>query len=135
MKRLNGTFVIRSDDIRNRAMSSVGDLPIAEQPWEVTIKEHKSKRSLEQNALMWSLLGELSDQVEWYGHRLTPEEWKDVMTASLHKQRAVPGLDGGFVILGRSTSQMKVGEMTDLIDLILAFGHQKDVKFREPETV
>lgn len=135
MKRLNGTFVIRSDDIRNRAMSFVGELPISETPWEVTIKEHKSKRTIEQNNLMWALLEEVSTQVDWYGQKLSREDWKDIFSASLKQQRVVPGLEGGFVILGAKTSKMKIGEMTAMIDLILAFGHQKDVKFREPETV
>ena len=51
-------------------------------------------RTLDQNSRLWAMLTELSRQVEWYGQRLRPEEWKDVMTAALKKQRAVPGIDG-----------------------------------------
>jgi len=87
-------------------------------------------RSLKQNARFWAMLGEISEQVDWYGRKLTPEEWKHVFTASLKKQDVVLGLDGGFVVLGQSTSNMSVAEMTELIELCTAFGTQQGVKFR-----
>lgn len=91
-------------------------------------------RSLAQNARLWSLLTDLAEQVNWYQQRLTAEEWKDVLSASLKKQRAVPGIDGGFVILGQRTSKMTVAEMTELQDLIEAFGAERGVAFRVHES-
>jgi hypothetical protein len=42
----------------------------------------------------------------------------------------VPNIDGnGFVSLGRSSSDLSVGEMSDLIELILMFGAKHNVKF------
>ena len=86
-------------------------------------------RSLEQNARLWCLLDEISDQVDWYGRKLTPEEWKHVFTAALKKQDVVPGLDGGFVVLGQSTSKMTKAEMCDLMELMNAFGAERNVKW------
>lgn len=91
-------------------------------------------RSIAQNSRMWSMLADLSKQVDWYGQKLTDEEWKDVLSASLKKQRAVPGIDGGFVILGQRTSKMTVAEMVELQDLIEAFGAQRGVAFRVHES-
>ena len=88
-----------------------------------------STRSLEQNARLWSLLTDISRQVDWYGRHLTPHEWKNVFTASLKKQDVVPGIDGGFVVLGVSTSQMTKAEMCDLQTLIEAFGAEREVRF------
>ena len=88
-------------------------------------------RTLDQNSRLWAMLTELSRQVEWYGQRLQPEEWKDVMTAALKKQRAVPGIDGGFVVLGSSTRRMTKQEHGELQDLIEAFGAQRGVKFKD----
>jgi hypothetical protein len=90
-----------------------------------------ARRSTEQNAKLWAMLNEVAEQVEWYGQRLTPEEWKHVFTASLKKQRVVPGLDGGFVVLGLSTSRMSKAELSELLELILAFGAQRGVEFKE----
>ena len=86
-------------------------------------------RSTDQNRLMWRLLTDVSDQVDWYGEKLSPEDWKHVISASLRKQRAVPGIDGGFVVLGLSTSKMTKAELGDMITLIEAFGAEKGVKF------
>lgn len=89
----------------------------------------QEKRSQEQNALMWSVLTDLSKQVPWHGEKLTKEEYKDLLTAGLKKQRAIPGIDGGFVVLGTSTSKMTKQEMTDLITLAHAFGDERCVKW------
>ena len=88
-----------------------------------------STRSLEQNSRLWAMLTEISRQVDWYGRKLTPDEWKHVFTASLKKQDVVPGLDGGFVVLGMSTSKMTRAEMCDLQTLMEAFGAERGVRF------
>lgn len=94
----------------------------------VTVK--KQTRSTAQNALMWAMLEEISQQVEWYGNWLTPEEWKDVMSAGLKRTKVVPGIDGGMVICGQSTSKMTIAEMCELQELMEAFGVQHDVQFK-----
>lgn len=88
-------------------------------------------RSLDQNARLWAMLTDISKSVDWYGRKLLPEEWKHVFSASLKKQDVVPGLDGGFVVLGQSTSRMTVREMSDLMELMSAFGAEHDVRFSE----
>ena len=78
------------------------------------------------------MLTDLSKQIVWYGEKLTKEEWKDVMTAGLTKQRAVPGIDGGFVMLGVSTSKQSKEWLGQLIELIYAFGSERGVQWSEP---
>lgn len=98
----------------------------------LTIEIKKSTRSIEQNSRLWALLSDVSKQVDWYGRKLSPEEWKHVFTAALKKQDVVPGIDGGFVVMALSTSKMTKGEMTELQDLIEAFGAQHGVRFAAP---
>ena len=88
-------------------------------------------RSLEQNAKMWACLTDISKQVNWYGQKLSPDDWKHVLSASLRKQRAVPGIDGGFVVVGLSTSQMTIAEMSEMIELAHAFGADQGVTFHD----
>lgn len=98
------------------------------------VEFRKARRSGDQNALMWSRLGELSRQVVWYGQKLSPDDWKDVMTASLRKARVVPGLDAGsFVPLGMRTSDMTKAEMSDLLELMSAFAAEHGVTFADTE--
>lgn len=89
-------------------------------------------RSLEQNAKLWALLGDISASVIWHGRKLDAESWKHVFTSSLKRMDVVPNLEGtGFVALGLSTSKMTKKELAELIELIEAFGAQHAVKFRE----
>lgn len=105
-------------------------------PAGTTVEFRAPRRTTDQNALMWSLLGQISKQVDWYGQKLTSEDWKDVLTASLRRTRVVPGIDvGTFVPLGMRTSQMTKEEISDLLELIYAFGAERGVKFRELELV
>ena len=88
-------------------------------------------RTIQQNDLMWALLTEISNQVVWHGQKLTPENWKDVLTAALKRQSVVPGIDGGFVVLGQRTSKMSVKELNEVIELAYAFGAQNGVVLNE----
>jgi hypothetical protein len=84
-------------------------------------------RSNEQNKRLWAMLTDISRQVDWYGQKLSPEDWKHMFTASLKKTRAVPGIDGGIVVLGQSTSKMTKAEMCELQELMSAFAAERGV--------
>ena len=101
---------------------------------KMTIELKDEARSSEQNRLMWSCLSDLSKQVVWYSETLTKEDYKIMLTACLKKQRTVPGIEGGFVVLGASTSKMTKQEMTDLITLCHAFGDERGVKWSPTST-
>ena len=95
----------------------------------LTLEIRPEKRSDAQNRRLWAMLADISAQVDWYGHKLTADEWKDVFSASLKRTKVVPGLDGGFVVCGQSTSKMTKAEMCELQELMEAFGADKGVKF------
>jgi len=101
----------------------------APEGYVVTIKPQT--RTLEQNAKLWPMLQDVSRQVDWHGQKLTDEEWKDVFSAALKRQKAVPGIDGGFVVCGQRTSKMSKAEFAEMIELIYAFGAQHGVKWSE----
>ena len=86
-------------------------------------------RSQAQNRRLWAMLRDVARQVVWHGKKLADTEWKDVFTAALKRQRVVPGIDGGFVVLGTSTRVMSVSDMGELMTLMEAFGAQQDVRF------
>lgn len=116
-------YKIVSDQVRQHI---IGCIRAAEFGKVVIVQD--PTRTLEQNARMWAQLADIAKQVDWYGNRLTSEEWKDVFSAALKKQKAVPGLDGGFVVCGQRTSKMTVAEMGDLIELMNAFCAERGVK-------
>lgn len=90
-------------------------------------------RSLAQNDRLWPMLRAIAHQVIWHGQRLNEWEWKDIFSAAMQRQKVVPGLEGGFVVLGTHTSRMTTEEMSDLQELIAAFGAEHGVEFDERE--
>lgn len=102
--------------------------------WKLLLTPVKSTRSLQANACMWAHLTDISRQVVWYGNKLDPSEWKDVISAGLKKQKIVPDIFGtGFVSIGARTSKMSIKEMSDMIELSLSFGIEHGVKFMAPK--
>ena len=105
---------------------------ITQAPAGTRVEFRHSKRTLPQNARLWAALTDIAQQVEWYGQKLTPDDWKDVFTASLRRARVVPGLDAGtFVPLGMRTSDMTKQEFSDLLELINAFATERGVRFHD----
>ncbi|MCA3504762.1 MAG: recombination protein NinB [Rhodobacter sp.] len=107
----------------------------AKAPWGTRVTFQEAKRTTDQNARMWAMLTEVARQVEWDGLKLSADDWKLIFMAALKQElRMVRNLDGtGFVQLGRSSSDLSVAEMGDLMDLIAAFGAREGVTFAEPE--
>ncbi len=98
------------------------------------------KRSTDQNAAFWAMLGDLSDQLRWGGQKLSAEDFKLVMLDALRRERRdemriVPSFDRtGFVnISPTSSSDLTHEEMRDLLTIIRAFGDQHGIVWSEPK--
>lgn len=124
------TYLIRDNRIRQNCIEAIQNLPTnTDRPLQIIIQE--DTRSLAQNRMLWACLRDVSQQVVWYGKKLDSDSWKNIFSASLKGQETVPGINGGFVVLGQSTSKMRVSEMRDLIELIHAFGAEHNVRFSD----
>ncbi|UIL51544.1 recombination protein NinB [Pantoea agglomerans] len=128
-------YLLRDNNIRQNCISAIQQLPASQdKPFEIVIQERK--RTTDQNRRMWPLLHDLSRQVEWYGQKYTPDDWKDLITALVAKskneqQRTAPGIGGGVVMFGSRTSKMRVSEMVEVIEAIYWFGTEQNVKFSD----
>ena len=122
------TIILRSSAERARACNW-----IAKAPPGTRVEFKASKRTLPQNDRMWAMLTDLSRQLEWYGKKLRPDDWKLVMLDALKRElRCVPNIEGnGFVNLGRSSSDLSKDEMSDLTELIFKFGAEHGVQFQD----
>lgn len=96
----------------------------------------RPRRNKEQNAKLWSMLHDVAKQcqlvVDGEYRWASEEDWKDVFTAALTgEQRMAQGINGGVVMLGRSTSKMRKQEFSDLIELIYEYGARQGVEWSE----
>ncbi|BDH45734.1 NinB protein [Salmonella enterica subsp. enterica serovar Choleraesuis] len=129
-------YTLINDAIKRNAIAHIQSLPIdARSP--MVIEAREETRTEKQNRLMWPLLKDLSEQVPWYGEKLTREEWKDVITVLVNQtrqgesQKSVPGIGGGRVYFGVRTSKSSKRYMCDVIEAIYWFGTEQDVTFSE----
>lgn len=105
---------------------------------EIIVRPVKSRRTLEQNAKLWAMLGDIARQVQWpvngVNQLLDAEDWKALMTAAARQEvRMAAGVNGGVVMLGVSTKRMTVAELGDVIEFMYAFGAERDVRWSEPK--
>lgn len=89
-------------------------------------------RSTAQNRRLWAMLTDVSRQVMWHGQKLAAEDWKAMATAAIKRQRVIPGIEGGFVVLGEPTSTMTIAQMSELMEFLEAFGAEHSVRFSAP---
>lgn len=122
----NPTFQLRTEQDRQRAMLILARVDLEDgKVWSL----RDEARSDAQNRRMWAMLRDISRQVEWYGQKLSDTDWKHIFSASVEKQRAVPGLDGGFVVLGISTRKQSKRWFSDMFEVMEAFAAEREVKF------
>lgn len=129
------TYLLHNRNIQQNCIEVIKTLqPDPKRPLEIIIQERK--RSGDQNRKLWPLLNDLSRQVEWFGQKYSPEDWKDLITALVAKtkkqeQRTAPAIGGGVVMFGSRTSKMRVREMVEVIEAIYWFGTEQSVKFSD----
>ena len=122
-------IILASPEQRTRALVVIREAPDGH---VVQIKE--PARNLEQNAAMWPILEAFSKQLQWPVNGrmvyMTPEEWKDVLTAAFERAtvRVAQGLDGGVVMLGQRTSKFTKPRFSEWLDFLHATAADRGVK-------
>lgn len=93
------------------------------------------KRSIPQNDKLHALLTDISEQVLYHGQKVDVDSLKLVFLDGLKREvRLLPNLDNnGFVDVGRHTSHLDRESMSQLIELVYAWGAQHGVVFSGPE--
>lgn len=121
-------IVLNGPRDREKAMGWIKSAPTG-----ARVEFKASRRTMPQNDRMWAMLTDIAVQLPWHGVRLRPDDWKLIFLDALKREmRVVPNIDGnGFVNLGRSSSDLSKGEMTELIELIFEFGARHGVKFHD----
>jgi hypothetical protein len=120
---------IRSTADRERVQRIIDAAPFGSR---VEIKS--AKRTTPQNDRMWAMLTDIAMQVPWDdGQKLRPDDWKIIFLAALKREmRTVANIDGdGVVNISTSSSDLSKSEMSDLIELMYAFGAQRGVVFQD----
>ncbi len=116
------TFVLSSGAAKFNAIETIKSSPVG---YQVAIGP--PTRNLEQNARLHSLLADIvKAKPVWAGERMGIDDWKALMVhgVDVHEGRtagrAVPGVEGGVVLLRRQTRSMSKRDLSELIEYIEA---------------
>jgi hypothetical protein len=124
------TIILSGEVRRDLARRAVTQAPAGS-----VVEIKPSQRTLPQNKRLHAMITDVAMQVEWAGAKRNVEAWKDIFTAALrsanHGLDVVPGINGGFVLLGMHTSRMTKAELGELMELVAAFGAEHGVTFTE----
>ena len=115
---------------RQGAVQAVQTAP---EGYAVIVQE--ATRTLDQNAAQWPILQAFADQLQWPVNgamvRMTPGEWKDVLTCAFRRDsvRVAMGLDGGMVMLGSRTSEFGKKQFSEWLEFLHATAALRGVTF------
>jgi len=118
---MNRSFVLVHEEARRRAVQAVKDAPDGH-----CVELREATRTLSQNAAQWPYLDAFSKQLQWPVNGamcwLTPEEFKDVLTAAFQGEtvRLAVGMNGGVVMLGLRTSKMGKARFSEWLEFLKA---------------
>ena len=130
------TFRLVHAQARNGAMHAIAHAPDG---YIATVSE--PTRTLDQNAAQWPYLDAFSKQLQWLVNGamcdLTPEEFKDVLTAAFQGEsvRLAMGMNGGVVMLGLRTSKMGKARFSEWLEFLKAVAALRGVTVYEAEEV
>ena len=109
---------------------------VANLPEGYDIKAAPRNRTLDQNAMLHAMFGELAKKTRYMGRQLTLNQWKTLMISG-HAMATglgadlIPGIEGEFVNIRESSAQMTVARMTSLIEYVHAWAAENNVRFNQ----
>lgn len=125
------TYIIRSEEYRDRAVRAVQRLPAnGEKPLAVTIGPHKPKRSSLQNDRLWEIHSQVSAQLSV----MTQCKWKPedvhevVFKPRFCGMRELVTPSGRVVHRPKSSTELSKQEMADAQEAYVAWCYQNGIE-------
>jgi hypothetical protein len=120
------TVILRGQPQRNLAKQFIDKAPE-----NSVVKISPLTRSNEQNNKMWALIEDVMNAMP-EGRQHTKEVWKAIfMNALGHETAFAMGINNEIFPIGFKSSQLSVRQMSDLIEVIYAYGAKHNVKWSE----
>lgn len=122
-------IILNTDAERRRAVLWINNAPAG-----TRIEFKEAKRSTEQNDRMWAMLTDIARQLTHHGERYDAEEWKLLFLDALNREcRVAPSLEGSGLVNLKRSSDLSKAEMSDMIEIIAAWGAKHGAKFGDDE--
>ena len=121
------SYVLRSEDIRDRLIKVIGRVPIVMdgKPYQVTISRYQPQRSVQQNRRYWALVGKIAHGMAEYsdGEYFHPETWHAWLVTRFLGVN--PGPEE--TTFPKSTSKLGVQEFSDYMTEVEAWAAENGI--------
>jgi hypothetical protein len=127
-------IVLNGSGERERAVAWINKAPTG-----TRVEFKAAKRNEKQNDRMWAMLTDVARQHAINGRKYTAADWKLMFLQAYAEQigqeiRYLPAIHRpGLVPCGRSSSDLSVKEMSELIELIFAWGAENNIVWSDPK--
>ena len=107
-------------------------------PADYVVEIKQKTRTLEQSAKFHAMCTDVSKQCKYAGTKRSVQQWKLIFisghsVATNQQAECVPGIEGEFINLRESSADMGVKRLSSVIEYMLAWGAEHNVKWSEPE--
>jgi hypothetical protein len=119
--------------LRDRHDYQTAQSVVTRTPLGYVVTVRPPTRSIEQNAALHRLLQAIvKARCKWGGRTWSIDDWRTLMVSAHSKAtnrpgEIVPGIEGEFVALRRSTTRMGVAELSSLIEYVQAWCAQNGI--------
>lgn len=108
-------IIVKTEAQKNALKQAIEGLPF-DPVFEVSIQEHKSKRSVAQNRLYWKWLGEISESVTSKdGEYYSPEKWHYLCALKFLGIDTISDGEKTFAIPVKSTTKLSTKEFSEYL--------------------
>jgi hypothetical protein len=127
-------LTLRSKSEREQAIQWVQKAPTGSR-----VEFKGPARSVDQNSRFWAMLTDCAVQGRINDRRFNTDQWKTMFMTAFAEERGIeikhlPALNrAGMIPCGRSSSDLSVGEMSELMEWIAAWGAENGIKFHDQE--
>jgi hypothetical protein len=127
-------LILQSTSERDKAIAWVRKAPTGSR-----VEFKGPARSLDQNSRFWAMLTDCAVQGRIEGRRFNTEDWKTMFMTAYAEERGLeirhlPAVNrAGMIPCGRSSSDLSVAEMSELMEWIAAWGAENGIKFHDQE--
>lgn len=124
---------LNSKTERERAVMWVGKAPTGSR-----VEFKGPRRNCDQNAKFWAMLSDVATQHRINGRRYSTDDFKVMFLTAYAEEtgmaiRHLPAIHrAGMIPSGRSSSDLSVKEMSELIEWILAWGAENGIRWSDP---
>lgn len=126
------TIVLRGETERDRACAVIHGLPFdPKHPWEIVVRKHKKKRTLEQNKRYHAVCSEIAEQLYVDGRQYDTDTLKEFFKRMFIGSTEGTMPDGHTVQYGISTTTLDVGAFANFMTQIDVWASNHAIIFEE----